>query len=98
MYSFSPRPFDRLQQGFTIGGMGSDRHFAWQQASGPNALGQKRTLTSAWAMSALPPKADIVQHVGNVRFVPIADIRDICERSDPIAIRIFSSCGIGEIA
>ena len=25
-------------------------------------------------MSALPPKADIVQHGGNVRFVPIADI------------------------
>jgi hypothetical protein len=24
-------------------------------------------------MSALPPKADIVQHGGNVRFVPIAD-------------------------
>jgi hypothetical protein len=26
-------------------------------------------------MSALPPKADIVQHDGNVRFVPIADIK-----------------------
>jgi CheY-like chemotaxis protein len=25
-----------LQQGFTTGGMGSDRHFAWQQSSGPN--------------------------------------------------------------
>jgi hypothetical protein len=25
-------------------------------------------------MSALPPKADIVQHGGNVRFVPKADI------------------------
>jgi hypothetical protein len=25
-------------------------------------------------MSALPPKADIVQHGGNVRFVPLADI------------------------
>ena len=24
-------------------------------------------------MSALPPKADIVQHGGNVRFVPTAD-------------------------
>jgi hypothetical protein len=26
-------------------------------------------------MSALPPKADIVQHGGNVRFVPKADIQ-----------------------
>ena len=26
----------RLQQGFTTGGMGSDRHFAWQQYSGSN--------------------------------------------------------------
>jgi hypothetical protein len=25
-------------------------------------------------MSALPPKADIVRHGGNVRFVPLADI------------------------
>jgi hypothetical protein len=25
-------------------------------------------------MSALPPKADIVQHGGNVRFVPKADM------------------------
>jgi hypothetical protein len=25
-------------------------------------------------MSALPPKADIAQHRGNVRFVPVADI------------------------
>jgi hypothetical protein len=25
-------------------------------------------------MSALPPKADIVQHGGNVRFVPLTDI------------------------
>jgi hypothetical protein len=28
-------------------------------------------------MSALPPKADIVQHGGNVRFVPKADIAPI---------------------
>jgi hypothetical protein len=26
------------------------------------------------SMSALPPKADIAQHGGNVRFVPIADV------------------------
>jgi len=36
-----------------------------------SALGHWRTLRRARAMSALPPKADIVQHGGNVRFVPI---------------------------
>jgi len=30
-------------------------------------------------MAALPPKADIVQHSGNVRFVPIADIERTSE-------------------
>ena len=40
-----------------------------------SALGQKRTLTSAWAMSALPPKADIGTQPRNVRFVPKADIK-----------------------
>jgi hypothetical protein len=37
-------------------------------------LGQKRTLTTTRAMSALPPIADIVQHGGIVRFVPKADL------------------------
>ena len=37
-----------------------------------SALGQKRTFSNV--LSALPPKADIVQHDGNVRFVPNADI------------------------
>ena len=40
-----------------------------------SALGQKRTSKQVCAMSALPPKADIVQHGGNVRFVPKADSR-----------------------
>jgi hypothetical protein len=40
-----------------------------------SAMGQKRTWTSEFAMSALPLKADIVQHGGNVRSVPKADIR-----------------------
>src|SRR5262245_48333956 len=35
----------------------------------------KRTLKRLDPMSALPPKADIVWHRGNVRFVPKADIR-----------------------
>jgi hypothetical protein len=39
-----------------------------------SALGQKQTLRRPRSTSALPPKADIVQHGGNVRFVPIADI------------------------
>jgi hypothetical protein len=39
-----------------------------------SALGQKQTLDWRPLMSALPPKADIVRHGGNVRFVPIADI------------------------
>jgi hypothetical protein len=28
--------WERLQQAFTAGGMGFDRHFAWQQSLGPN--------------------------------------------------------------
>jgi hypothetical protein len=39
-----------------------------------SALGQKRTLTLVRLMSALPPRADIEAALGNVRFVPIADI------------------------
>ena len=39
-----------------------------------SALGQKRTRSPEIAMSALPPKADIVQHGDNIRFVPKADI------------------------
>jgi hypothetical protein len=34
----------------------------------------KFNLYRPQAMSALPPKADIVQHSGNVRFVPKGDI------------------------
>src|SRR5262250_3194513 len=39
-----------------------------------SALGQKRTFSSGRAMSRLPPKADIVDHDWDVRFVPKADI------------------------
>jgi N-acetyltransferase len=39
-----------------------------------SALGHKRTLVPAHAMSALPPKADIGTQSRNVRFVPKADI------------------------
>jgi hypothetical protein len=36
-----------------------------------SGLGQKQTLSDISAMSALPPKADMVQHNRDVRFVPI---------------------------
>jgi hypothetical protein len=50
----------QLQQGFTTGEMGADRHFAWQQVSGLNVrFDQKQTFGPFIAMSALPPKADI---------------------------------------
>jgi hypothetical protein len=39
-----------------------------------SALGQKRTLKSWNAMSALPPKADIAERQFDVRFVPIGDM------------------------
>jgi hypothetical protein len=39
-----------------------------------SALGHKQTFGKVRPMSALPPKADIVQHDRDVRFVPIADI------------------------
>src|SRR5262252_2492838 len=38
-----------------------------------SALGQKQTLGKARLMSALPPKADMVQHGRDVCFVPKAD-------------------------
>jgi hypothetical protein len=44
-----------------------------------SALGQKQTLDWRPLMSALPPKADMVQLGDDVRFVPIADI-DIITR------------------
>jgi hypothetical protein len=39
-----------------------------------SALGQKQTLKRRHRMSALPPKAAMVQHNRDVRFVPKADI------------------------
>src|SRR5215467_12830371 len=38
----------QLQQGFPPGGMGFDRHFAWQQSSGPNVrFGSKADIGGA---------------------------------------------------
>jgi hypothetical protein len=42
-----------------------------------SALDQKQTLPHARVMSALPPIADIDRARHAVRFVPIADIRDL---------------------
>jgi len=41
--------------------------------------GQKQTLAQVRVMSALPPKADMVQHDCDVRFVPKADIANLIE-------------------
>jgi hypothetical protein len=61
----------RLQQGFPIGGMGSDRHFAWQQSSGWNVcFGSKADIEARPPNAALPPKADIAERDWDVRFVP----------------------------
>jgi hypothetical protein len=40
-----------------------------------SALGHKRTLGLVSLMTALPPKADIAQHGGNVRFVARSRLR-----------------------
>jgi len=40
-----------------------------------SALGHKRTFAEVYVMSALPPKANIDERDGDVRFVPKADIR-----------------------
>jgi hypothetical protein len=42
-----------------------------------SAMGQKRTWRLQFAMSALPPKADIAERDWNVRFVPQGDIQSI---------------------
>ena len=39
-----------------------------------SALGQKQTFAPQKVMSALPPKADMCSALGDVRFVPKADI------------------------
>ena len=61
----------RLQQGFTTGGMGSDRHFAWQQSLGPNVrFGSEGDIQAVRPMSALPPKADISSVLSDASVVP----------------------------
>jgi hypothetical protein len=52
----------------------------WRLLEAMSALGQKRTFRQVSAMSALPPKADIIhRRLPNVRFVPIANMRHSCD-------------------
>ena len=46
----------------------------------PKSLLRQRLLCAARAMSALPPKADMCSALGNVRFVPKADIKAARQR------------------
>ena len=54
-----------------------------------SALGQKQTSAHVRVMSALPPKADIDQHAGDVRFVPKADMEVHSSTSSAIALGCF---------
>src|SRR5262245_8433330 len=50
----------KLQQGFTIRGMGPGRHFAQQQRSGSNVrFGSKADMCSAQAHVRFTPESDI---------------------------------------
>jgi hypothetical protein len=49
-----------------------------------SALGQKQTLRSEIAMSALPPKADIAEREEHVRFAPLTDISTLIGRPPKI--------------
>jgi hypothetical protein len=63
-----------------------------------SALGQKQAFCSAAVMSALPPKADIAQHGGNVRFVPkaeVAVIRSVELIVQPDAHDVVGEMGVG---
>ena len=53
--------------------LGQKQTFAMQNAM--SALPRKRTCAVQLGMSALPPKADMCGALGDVRFVPIADIK-----------------------
>jgi hypothetical protein len=48
----------QLQQGFPPGGMGFDRHFAWQQSSGPNVrFGSKADIAAPPTNVCFTPKS-----------------------------------------
>jgi hypothetical protein len=66
-----------------------------------SALGHKQTFCDAGPMSALPPIADIDRRLGNVRFVPIADIQTAtgydaaADNRRRLSIEFFSSTSGG---
>src|SRR5689334_7092683 len=57
-----------------------------------SALGHKRTWLQVRSMSALPPKADIAERDGHVRFVPKAGS---CSAAILIAVRFRGLCSVG---
>ena len=60
-----------------------------------SALGQKQTCAVQNGMSALPPKADMCGALGDVRFVPIADIAPLQEALfDTLAVVVGCACGL----
>ena len=52
-----------------------------------SALGQRQTFAVHYAMSALPPKADMCGATSDVRFVPIADIRKYAYHQNCLMVR-----------
>ena len=52
-----------------------------------SALGHKRTFAMQNGMSALPPKADMCSALGDVRFVPKADIGPAYTVTSPPGLR-----------
>ena len=65
----------QLQQGFPPGGMRFDRHFAWQQSSGPNVrFGSKADIAAPPTNVCFTPKSRTSELSLEIRFVPTADI------------------------
>src|SRR5215469_2833466 len=65
----------QLQQGFTTGGMGSDRHFAWQQSSGSNVrFGSKADIGAPPINVRFTPKSGHWLSVSGCPLVPITNI------------------------
>src|SRR5262245_2326701 len=54
------------------------------QSASMSALGHKRRFALQWAMSALPPKADICSALAHVGFGPIADIGSLDDYIDAL--------------
>jgi hypothetical protein len=57
-----------------------------------SALGQKRTFAVQNGMSALPPKADIRDYGWDVRYGPIADVKDAEAPTFRLGLRVRLRC------